>query len=141
MHVTISSDVLDAIVAEARRQPAREVCGLLLGSGCAITSYQSCANVAADTGSSFEIDPQALIQAHKRARTGGDAILGHYHSHPRGPAMPSVRDKAAATPDGSLWLIVSAQEVGLWRAVPGGAHLDGFEAVDIVVKSPACVTP
>ncbi len=141
MHVTIASAVLDAVISEAHSQPEREICGLLLGNGCAVASHQSCTNVASDTTTSFEIDPYALIQAHKRARTGGPAILGHYHSHPHGSATPSARDAAVAAADGSLWLIVGAETVGLWRAVSGGAHLHKFDAIDIVVESPACVTP
>lgn len=141
MQVTIASAVLDAVTSEAGSHPGREICGLLFGNGCAVTSHQSCANVASDTGASFEIDPRALIEAHKRARTGGPAILGHYHSHPHGSATPSARDASAAAADGSLWLIVGAGTVGLWRAVSGGAHLDKFDAIGIVVESPACVTP
>jgi len=141
MHVTISSEVLDAVVAEARRQPDVEVCGLLFGDGLAITGHQRCTNVASDTSASFEIDPYALIQAQKHARSGGPAILGHYHSHPHGPATPSARDAAAAASDASLWLIVGAKTVGFWRAISGGGHLDKFDAIDVVVEPRACVTP
>jgi desampylase len=136
MQVTISSTVIAQIVAEMRGAPAREVCGLLFGDGTDIQSAQACANVATDLARTFEIDPAALIAAHRTARAGGPAVIGHYHSHPNGLAEPSARDAADASPDGSLWLIAAASDVRGWRAVRDGAVHGRFDPVTLVSLAP-----
>lgn len=98
---------------------SHEVCGLLLGGEGRITDIRPAANVAPDPARHFELDPTTLIAAHRAARSGGPAIIGHYHSHPSGHAEPSATDAAAAAPDGSLWLIVGNGAARLWIAGPG----------------------
>ena len=123
MEVRISSELLDRIVIETIESPHREVCGLLLGEGDHIDAVQSCRNVAADPATRFEIDPAQLLAAHRAARAGGPAIVGHYHSHPTGVAAPSRQDARDAAPDGSLWLIATGSAVTAWRAgVDGEVH-------------------
>ena len=121
MELRISSTILDRITAEAIASPDREICGLLLGTPDGITEARPCRNVAADPAIRFEIEPAALLAAHRAARRGGAAVIGHYHSHPSGLAEPSPRDAADAVPDGSVWLIAAAGEVTGWRAVENGA--------------------
>lgn len=125
----------DAIVAAARAC-ADEVCGLLLGDddgiGDRVGRVVACANVAAHPARRFEIDPVALIAAHRAARQGGERVIGHYHSHPGGDAMPSPRDAADAMPDGSVWIVVAGEKVTAWRAVADGAVHGRFDAVDLV---------
>jgi proteasome lid subunit RPN8/RPN11 len=48
-------------------------------------------------------------------------LIGHYHSHPNGPAEPSPRDLAAAEP-GRLWLIIGGGAARMWRAGDGAFH-------------------
>ena len=115
----ISREALDAIRRDAAASPEAEVCGLLLGEGMRVKEARSCRNVAAEPATSFEIDPRALIVAHKAARAGGPAVIGHYHSHPSGKAEPSVRDAAAAR-GGEVWVIVAGDEVEAWLATTGG---------------------
>lgn len=129
MRVRISTAALAAIEAAAAADPAREVCGLLLGHGDRIERAQPCANVAASPADRFQIDPAALIAAHRAARAGGPAIVGHYHSHPRGSNRPSARDAAQAAADGAVWLIVGAAGIAAWRAVADGSVAGRFEPV------------
>lgn len=113
MTVEISRSLLDRLVAEAAAN-RHEICGLLLGSPGRIADAVACANVAADPARSFELDPQALLAAHRAARAGGARIAGHYHSHPSGRAEPSDRDRAMAYGDGALWLILADGAARLW---------------------------
>lgn len=129
MTVTIASELVRQILAEAAACPQVEICGLLFGAGDTITRAQPCRNVAADPAHRFEIDPAALVAAHRAARNGGERIVGHYHSHPTGVAIPSPRDAAQAAPDGALWLIAGGDAVRAWRAVADGAIEGRFEAV------------
>ncbi|HVF93446.1 MAG TPA: Mov34/MPN/PAD-1 family protein [Sphingomonas sp.] len=131
MVLDISSSVLTHIRAAAAAAPQQEVCGLLLGTEGRIDAAQSCNNVAADPARRFELDPAALIAAHRAARAGGAAIVGHYHSHPSGLPVPSGYDADAASADGAVWLIVAGGEVNAWRAVEAGAVHGRFEAVEL----------
>lgn len=133
--VGISSGLLDRLLAEAAAAPAIEVCGLLFGDDRGIAGASACRNVADTPATSFEIDPAALIAAHRAMRSGGPRLIGHYHSHPGGQPDPSPRDAAAATA-GDLWLILGAGEARLWRAVDGGAWLDCFERIRLDVTPP-----
>lgn len=108
-----------------------EVCGLLLGRDGRVEQALACRNVAATPATRFELDPAALLAAHRAARGGGLAVLGHYHSHPSGDATPSPRDGADAAPDNSLWLIVARDVVTAWRAVANGALHGRFEPVEM----------
>lgn len=127
----IASELVRQILREAAASPEAEVCGLLFGEADAIIGIRPCRNVAADPARRFEIDPAALIAAHRAARDGGGRIVGHYHSHPSGRAMPSPRDAADAAPDGSLWLIAAGDELRGWRAVVDGPVEGRFEAVEL----------
>ncbi len=118
------------LIALARASPV-EVCGLLLGCAGQIADIVPCANVADDPAIRFELDPRALIAAHRAARGGGPQVIGHYHSHPSGRAEPSPRDAADAAPDGSIWIIVAGEEVTAWRAVADGAMHGRFAAVTL----------
>ena len=118
MRIMISRGLLEQIMSEAAADE-REVCGLLLGTQERIEAVQPAANVAADPARHFELDPVVLIAAHRAARAGGARILGHYHSHPSGLAIPSTTDAACAIPDDSLWLIMGGGVARLWVARAG----------------------
>ncbi len=135
--VVISRSLLDAVLADARSDTTRERCGLLLGKrdgkSDAVLQFVSAANVHADPGQHFELDPAVLVAAYRAERAGGLAVLGHYHSHPVGEAMPSAADADAAAADagGRLWLIVSLSGFAAWRSVADGAVHGRFESVAI----------
>jgi proteasome lid subunit RPN8/RPN11 len=116
-----------------------EICGLVLGSGNDVARLVPCTNVAADPKVRFEIDPGALIAAHRAARGGGEQVIGHYHSHPSGMARPSPRDAADAAADGSIWLIVAGEVVTAWRAVADGAVHGRFDPLRLDVTG--CADP
>ena len=46
-----------------------------------------------------------------RRAQAGPQVLGYYHSHPRGPAHPSVTDRDEAAHDGLLWAIIAPGEL------------------------------
>jgi desampylase len=114
MLLRISSKSIAAIRAHTAETPGVEVCGLLFGTLEAVEAVQRCANVADTTATCFEIDPAALIAAHKAERAGGPKLIGHYHSHPNGACAPSATDTAAALDVGRYWLIVTGTQTGLW---------------------------
>lgn len=128
MEIRISRPLLATILARIAASPDEEVCGLLLGGadaagGATVLAAPPVANVAEERGRRFELDPAGLIAAHRAARGGGPAVLGHYHSHPSGDVFPSPRDAAMALDEGALWLIGAPDGAhALWRAGRSGLH-------------------
>lgn len=136
MTVRISTELLQAVVALAKEGGSKEVCGLIFASTGAITGFEPATNVAADPETRFEIDPAALLRAHREQREGRRRIIGCYHSHPSGAPEPSACDAAEAAPDGWLWLIIGCAEARLWRSVADGAVHGRFDPVPL-----ACIDP
>jgi desampylase len=120
MEIELTSGTLATLCEEARLAHPRECCGLLLGKGQRVALAQPAANLHPEPASHFEIDPKALIAAHRAARAGGLQVLGYYHSHPNGRAEPSDTDRAAASGDGRIWAIVATGNVLIWRDEPDG---------------------
>lgn len=120
MELMVTRGTIAALIAAARGALPRECCGLLLGQGRRIALAQPAANVHADPLRHFEIDPAALIAAHRAARAGGLELLGYYHSHPNGLAGPSAQDRAMASGDGRVWAIIAAGAVIWWRDTANG---------------------
>lgn len=115
MDVEVSKQALAAMRAHAEGAHPCEACGILLGEGARITAALAVANVHPHPETHFEIDPQALIDAHRAARGGGAQVLGYYHSHPSGPAAPSATDRASAARDGRIWAIIAGADVMFWQ--------------------------
>jgi desampylase len=125
MDIMLTSEVLTTLIAAAREAHPREACGILTGAHNRITAVIPAANIHRTPETHFEIEPQALIDAHRAARaTGAPQVIGYYHSHPSGPPEPSATDQADAARDGRIWAIVAGDEVRLWRDGP-----DGFEPI------------
>jgi proteasome lid subunit RPN8/RPN11 len=121
MDIVVSSEVHAALIAAARAAHPLEACGVLLGRGDLITAAVPAANVHPSPHTHFEIDPAALIAAHRAARAPGALqIIGYYHSHPHGPAAPSSTDQAMAAGDGRVWAIIAQGGIGFWRDGDGG---------------------
>lgn len=130
MEIEVSSALVNRLLAEARGALPREACGLLMGSGEKVSEVRRCANVHPHPEAYFEIDPRALIDAHRAARSGGMEVLGYWHSHPSGPSEPSATDRAQATGDGRVWAIVGEGRVRWWRDTD-----EGFVALSTRLRS------
>ena len=125
MALEVTRDVIATLLTRATAAAPAECCGLLLGRGERIDQALPATNIAPDPLRHFEIDPVALIAAHRAARSGaGPQVLGYYHSHPTGSAEPSATDRAMTSGDGRVWAIAAGGMVRWWR---DGAQ--GFEAL------------
>ena len=118
MSVQVTSTHLEQMIHEAACAHPHECCGLILGEGMRVTSIQPTANVHSQPATHFEIDPQALIDAHRAAREGGTQVIGYYHSHPAGLPTPSQTDRSSADGDGRIWAIIARRTVRFWRDLP-----------------------
>lgn len=110
-HLTLTAAQAETIRAAARAAYPHECCGLLVGEGetsVRVVEIVHTANVADNTRCAFAIDPQAHFNLLRAARAGQGRVVGHFHSHPDGPAQPSPRDLAMAHDPEALWLVVAA---------------------------------
>jgi len=127
------------MLACARDAAPLEACGLLLGHGSRIEEAVPADNVAADPLRHFEIDPAALIAAHRAARAGGPDVVGYFHSHPNGLARPSATDGASAAHDGKIWAIVAPVGEGVidgsWAITCWHDGRDGFEPLSYTAEA------
>jgi desampylase len=124
MDIEVTSGTIATLLEEAARAAPQECCGLLLGQGRRVEEARLAANIADDPLLRFEIDPAALIAAHREARAGGAALIGYFHSHPQGHPLPSATDCEHASGDGRVWAIIAGREMTFWR---DGEN--GFEAL------------
>ena len=116
-----------------------ECCGLLIGfqepdGQVRVSEIAESSNVAPPPRRNrFEVDPALRFAAMRRLRDGRDQIVGHYHSHPDGPAEPSQHDAAMAYEPELLWLIVAvtAGAAGELEAFRYDPWIDQFRRVPI----------
>jgi proteasome lid subunit RPN8/RPN11 len=102
---TIAPAALRAMADHAARAAPQECCGLLLGTGRVIVEARAARNEL-QSGTRYRIDPRDHFAAIRAGRATGRAIIGAYHSHPSGAAVPSATDLAEAWPE-FLYVIVA----------------------------------
>ncbi|HEY3158737.1 MAG TPA: M67 family metallopeptidase [Vicinamibacterales bacterium] len=116
--VRIDREALTAIVAQARRDAPNECCGLLVGrpggpasAGPYVMEAIPASNGAPDPTRRYDISPIDYFAQIRRCRRINEAqsenfaVVGAYHSHPRGGPDPSETDTAQAFRD-FVFLIV-----------------------------------
>lgn len=134
LHIRLSPALRDAIVAHCRRALPNEGCGLLLGhrSGAqAVVAEVLPARNMRDSPQHYEIEPEVVLAADRRARAAGQLLLGAWHSHPDGPAVPSATDRAEAWPDWCCLIVgladPDAPELRAWRLLGEDFAADTLE--------------
>lgn len=122
MRVVLAPGLEDALLDQARAAYPRECCGLLEGrrDGLVwqIVALHPARNLAT-AQDRFQIDPADHMAAQKAARARGQGIVGCYHSHPNGQAVPSVHDLAGAGEEEFLWLIAAGEGVAAFVYAAG----------------------
>ncbi|HUD28586.1 MAG TPA: M67 family metallopeptidase [Novosphingobium sp.] len=130
MDIEVTSGVMAILFEESAKAAPEECCGLLLGRPGRIDAARPTANLAEDRRARFEIDPLALLAAHKAARAGGPQVMGYYHSHPTGHPVPSATDCEHSTGDSRTWAIIATREVAFWRDSGNGFAPLAYRVVD-----------
>jgi proteasome lid subunit RPN8/RPN11 len=120
-----------ALLAEAQRSPAQEVCGLIAARGGTPQRLIPIRNIATDPSRRFEMEPQQQIEALREIRQQGEQLWAIYHSHPDAPARPSARDlDDAAYPD-ALYLVISLNTEGVMEL--GGFRLQNDRFIEVAL--------
>lgn len=118
--VRLDAAAASAIGRAAENAYPNEACGLLVGhadgNGWRIIQAVAGANVHAEPRHRFEVDPRLVFEYMRRLRGGSETVIGHFHSHPDGPAEPSTTDRESAYDRNAIWLI-AAVPVGRLGAV------------------------
>ena len=134
--IQVVQDALKAMRAAALSAYPREACGILLGQnegergGRSLSGFVQTANVHPTPETHFEIDPQALIDAHRAERKGGPKLMGYFHSHPIGEPVPSAIDRTMAARDGKVWAIVAGDRVRFWQDRADGFCALSYDVID-----------
>lgn len=114
MIVIAGGALIDQIAAVAARAYPEECCGLLVGqrrdAAVRIAEAVASPNIATERRRRFEVDPALRLAVMRRLRGTADEIVGHYHSHPDGPPLPSEHDAAMAFEAGMIWLVVAVAQ-------------------------------
>lgn len=115
MALSLGTNQLAAIAEHALAAYPEECCGLLLGDrvlhGSQVAVVVPVENHYAEPSRGFELAAGAVACALAQQRRGGRAVVGIYHSHPDGAALPSRRDEREAWP-GWSYLIVPVTDGG-----------------------------
>lgn len=136
---------LRAVEAAAEAAYPEEACGLLVGrrapdGGWRVGAVEASANVAEPPRTRrFEVDPRLRLRLERCLRGRPDSIVGLYHSHPDGEAVPSARDRAMVFEPALIWLITAvgrgrAAATRAWRPTADGA---AFVPVRLALAGPA----
>lgn len=111
--VAWTEDLREALLAAARLASPRELVAVL-GGDCgadttSVTAFVEVENVARGDGR-FGVDPGAFAAVEQQLRRRGCTFVGFAHSHPRGAAAPSARDRDELW-SGCVQLIVAGDDV------------------------------
>lgn len=108
--VRIRQAVLTSLLAQARKSPDVEICGLLSGRDGEIIEIFPAANASQKPETSFEIGPRELFQSMRTLRRGKLELMGIYHSHPQTANEPSPTDISMAFYPDVAYFIASPRE-------------------------------
>ena len=134
----IASELIETMLQAARVAAPEECCGLLVGTlepGPRVLRLVPAANTHSEPRRFFEIDPGIQFDTLRTLRQSGEALIGHYHSHPADPALPSPRDLAAVTDDELAWLVIdplAGEIAGFLPRRREDGDFAGFDAIPLL---------
>ncbi|MFV8835642.1 M67 family metallopeptidase [Aquisalimonas sp.] len=108
----------EELIEASRRALPEEACGIVLGHHGVIREIAGMTNQARRPADHFALDPLEYMHAERDAGKRGLDVIGIWHSHPDGEAVPSESDRRAAWA-GWLYLIVGSPG-------DGGAEIRGW---------------
>jgi len=146
MILALDAGHLADIFARARAVWPQEACGLLVGRGrrvLKVARVVPAANLLAEVPGRFELDPAVRLAVEKACRGTDERVLGHWHSHPDGVALPSATDLAMAFEPGLVWLIVAVDATGApqARAFRTDSKSGGFRPVVLSSEEKKLASP
>lgn len=134
--ITIPKNAVDLMRIEALAAFPAECCGLLVGHEAGDDAYVTrmvpSENILAGAGNDrFEIDPGVRLRLQRELRGTNEDIIGFYHSHPNGSAVPSATDLANVHEPSLIWIIVAVDGTSIadMKAYRPAADASRFDAL------------
>lgn len=126
--LTIRRDLVDAMVAHARRDHPDEACGVIAGPTGSDTPERFIPMLnAARSPTFYEFAPTDLLALYRDLDERDEEPVVIYHSHTATEAYPSRTDVALASEPGAHYVLVSTRETG---NADGPYELRSFRIVD-----------
>jgi proteasome lid subunit RPN8/RPN11 len=109
--LTIAREVVDGIVAHARRDHPDEACGIVAGPAGSDRPERLVPMLnAARSPTFYEFDSGDLLRLYRDLEARGEEPVVVYHSHTATEAYPSRTDVAYASEPGAHYLLVSTRD-------------------------------
>jgi proteasome lid subunit RPN8/RPN11 len=141
--LVIAQDVVDAIVAHARREHPDEACGVVAGPAGSDRPERFVPMVnAARSPTFYEFDSMDLLRLYREMDAHDEEPVVIYHSHTATEAYPSRTDVTYASEPGAHYLLVStrdpdAEEIRSFRIVDGVVTEEDVSIVPTLNDAPA----
>jgi len=138
--VTVSVDIVEAMVIHARAEYPNEMCGLVIGDappadGGQPLRWEPARNRAASP-MRYDIHPDDLYRLTVETDDAGQVFWAIVHSHTHSAPRPSLTDIGLAFYADALYILVSLADpepaLGAWRIVGGEVF-----PVELLVTGPA----
>ncbi|CAN5133825.1 M67 family metallopeptidase [soil metagenome] len=138
--LTIASELVDAIVAHAKRDHPDEACGMVVGPEGADTPTRFVEMInAAGSPTFYEYDSTELLALYKQMWANDEEPVVIYHSHTATEAYPSRTDIGLASEPGAHYVLVSTREHG---NNSGPVEFRSYRIVDgVVTEEDVVITP
>lgn len=134
--LVIRADLVDAIVAHARRDHPDEACGVLAGPEGSDRPERHIPMINAERSPTFyRFDSQEQLKVWRGLENAGDAAIVIYHSHTATEAYPSRTDVNLASEPDAHYVLVSTRdpdryEVRSYRIVDGAVSEEPVNIVE-----------
>lgn len=129
--LVLTADLVDLLVAHARRDHPDEACGVIAGPDYDSPSRFIPMVNAARSPTFYEFDSADLLRLYRDMDDRDEVPAVIYHSHTATEAYPSRTDIAYASEPEAHYVLVSTRETG---ANDGPFELRSFQIVDGVVS-------
>ena len=133
--LTISQEILEAIIAHARRDHPDEACGVVAGPAGSDRPERFVPMLnAARSPTFYEFDSSDLLQLYKEMDANDEEPVVVYHSHTATEAYPSRTDISYASEPNAHYVLVSTRsdddEFRSFRIVDGKVSEEPVEVVE-----------
>ena len=102
----IPHNIIDELIAQARKEAPNESCGYLLGTDDEVSENYWMENID-HSPEHFSFAPKDQFAALRYARNKNLKILANWHSHPVSPSRPSLEDLRLANDPTIRYAILS----------------------------------
>jgi len=127
VRVALPDQIRRAIFAHAADCAPDECCGLLAADDKGRITFAYPLTNVDPSPVSYTVDPDEHFQALRHSESRGWEIAGVFHSHPRGPAVPSMIDVQNALEPEWVYLVVAPDEMRGFRIRDGKIEEVGLE--------------